>query len=133
MNPWLFRSAYDLWNTLEIGGQVARCYHGTISELKKSDLGADFRQIEQLCDMLVVQPNAPIGRLTPDLACVAGPVDTVILPGKIERVCAERVVRARWPVVRPFRITLLHRRCRSPTRTFHFLNDPCVSPPGQLF
>ena len=60
--------------------------HGRVGQrLDQQDLSADFCQLEQLHDLLVVQSDAAVRRPPPDLARVVGPVDTVGGPGQVQR------------------------------------------------
>jgi hypothetical protein len=46
----------------------------------KQHLCPNCSHAKQFCDVFIVQPYATIRRLAPNLACVVGPVDTIICP-----------------------------------------------------
>ena len=83
--------------------------------------------------MFIIESDTTVRRPTPDLACVVGSVDTIILPAKVQRMGAKRVIRTGRNVLWPLRIAFEHVWCRPPVGPFDHANNRSPATPREVF
>ena len=96
-------------------------------KLEQFYLCSYFGQSEQLFDMFIIKSNASIRRLTSNFPSIPRPMDAVILPRQIERMRTQWIAWTRWKIVWPLWIPNFHWGGRTPTWSFHFFDNACVS------